>query len=86
MLMEQFDEALVETTFFCGWDCIEDTLLSSEVDVVEADTTCDVTDGLAIGALGLLISKRYKKDLPVLDLKDCCCWRPYTSRSALRAR
>ena len=86
MSVERLDEALEETTFFCGFSCTEDTLLTSEVDVVEADTTYDVTDGLATSALGLLISKRYKKDLPVLDLKDCCCWRPYTSRSALRAR
>ena len=86
MLVEWLDEAPVGTTFFYDWGCTEDTLLTSEVDVVEADTTYDVTDGLATSALGLLISKRCKKDLPVLDLKDCCCWHPYTSRSVLRAR
>ena len=86
MLVERLDEALVEGTFFCGWGYTDDTLLTSEVDVVEADTTGDVADGLATGALNLLISKRCKKDLPVLDLKDCCCWRPCTSRSALRSK
>src|SRR6185503_9944372 len=87
MLMEQFDEALVETTFFCGWDCIEDTLLTSEVGVVVAVAAAgNVAGGLATGALDLSMSGRCGKDFPELDLKDCCCRRPCTSRSALRAR
>ena len=87
MLMEQFDEALVETTFFCGWDCIEDTLLTSEVGVVVAVAAAgNVAGGLATGALGLSMSERCEKDLLVMDLKDYCCWRPCTSRSALRSK
>jgi hypothetical protein len=54
MLVEQLDEARVEITFFCGWDCIEDTLLTSEVGVVAGG----VSGGLVAGALGLLRSER----------------------------
>ena len=86
MLVERLDEAPVGTTFFYDWGCTEDTLLTSEVDVVEADTTGDVADGLATGALGLSMSERCEKDLLVMDLKDYCCWRPCTSRSALRSK
>ena len=85
MLGEQLDEALVGTTFLCGWGCTYDTLLTSDIGVVEA-AVGNVAGGLATGALGLSMSERCEKKLPVLDLKDCCCWRPYTSRSALRAR
>jgi hypothetical protein len=81
MLVERLDEAPVETTFFCGWDCTEDTLLTSEVGVIAGS----IAGGLATGALGLLRSERYGKDLPGLDLKFCCCRRPCTSLLALRA-
>jgi hypothetical protein len=36
--------------------------------------------------LGVSGSERYWKFLPLLDLKDRCCLRPCTSRSALIAR
>ena len=67
MLVEWLDEAPVGTTFFYDWGCTEDTLLTSEVDVVEADTTGDVTDGLATGALGLV-------DVRTLQKKISQCW------------
>jgi hypothetical protein len=57
MLVERFDEALVETTFLCCWSCTEDTLLTSEVGVVDV-AVGGVTGGLAIGALGLSKSER----------------------------
>ena len=86
MLVERLDEALVETIFFCGWGCTEDTLLTSEVGVVVAIAS-NVARGLATGALGLSMSEHYVKDFHVLDLKACCCcWSPYTSLSALRER
>ena len=85
MLVERLDEALVETIFFCGWGCTEDTLLTSEVGVVVA-IAGNVARGLATGALGLSMSRHCGNDFPELDLKDCCCRRPCTSRSALRAR
>jgi hypothetical protein len=67
MLVERLDEAPVETTFFGGWDCTKDTLLTSEVGVVAGS----VTDGLARCDLGLSRSERYGKDLLGLDLKFC---------------
>jgi hypothetical protein len=82
MLVEQLDEAPVGTTFFCYWNCTEDTLLTSEVGVVAGG----VASGLATGALGLSRSEDCGKDLLVLDLKFYCCHCPYTSLSALRAR
>jgi hypothetical protein len=39
MLVEQLDEALVETTFLCSWDYTEDTLLTLEVGVVAGGVT-----------------------------------------------
>jgi hypothetical protein len=81
MLVERLDEAPVETTFFYGWDCTEDTLLTLKVGAVAGI----VIGGLATGALGLSRSERCRKDLPRLDLKFCCCRRPCTSLSALRA-
>jgi hypothetical protein len=47
MLVEQLDEAQVETIFFCGWDCIEDILLTLKVGVVAGG----VAGGLATGVL-----------------------------------
>ena len=85
MLVERLDEALVEGTFFCGWGYTDDTLLTSEVGVIEA-AAGNVPGGLATGALGLSMSERCEKDLLVMDLKDYCCWRPCTSRSALRSK
>ena len=85
MLVERLDEALVEGTFVCGLGCTDDNLLTSEIGVVEA-VAGNVAGGLATGALGLSMSGHCGNDFPELDLKDCCCWRPYTSRSALRAR
>jgi hypothetical protein len=35
----RLDKAPVETTFFYGWDCTEDTLLTSEVGVVAGGVT-----------------------------------------------
>jgi hypothetical protein len=75
MLVEWLNEALVETTFFGGWNYTEDTLLTWEVGVVAGG----IAGGLAVGALGLSRSERCGKDLPGLDLKFCCCRRPYTS-------
>ena len=80
MLMERLDKALVEGTFVCGWGCTDDTLLTSEVGVVKA-VAGNVAGGLATGALGLSMLEHCEKDLPVLDLKCCCCWRPCTSHS-----
>jgi hypothetical protein len=82
MLVERLDEAPLGTTFLCGWGCTEDILLTSEVGVVAGG----VASGVAIGALGLLRSEHCEKDLPGLDLKFCCCRRPCTSFSVLRAR
>jgi hypothetical protein len=82
MLVEQLDEALVETTFLCSWDYTEDTLLTLEVGVVAGG----VADGLATCILGLLRSERCRKDLLGLDLKFCCCHHPCTSLSALGTR
>jgi hypothetical protein len=53
MLVEQLDEAPVETTFFFCWNCTEDTLLTSEVGVI----TGGIAGGLATGAVGLLRSE-----------------------------
>jgi hypothetical protein len=39
MLVERLDEAPVGTTFFCGWGCTEDTLLTLEVGVVAGGVT-----------------------------------------------
>jgi hypothetical protein len=82
MLVERLNEALVETTFFYGWNCTEDALLTSEVGVVAGG----VAGGLATCALGLSRPERCGKDLPGLDLKFCCRRRPCASLSALRAR
>jgi hypothetical protein len=82
MLVERLDEALVETTFFYGWDYTEDTLLTLEVGVV---ASC-VASGLAIGTLGLSRLECRGKDLLGLDLKFHCCHHPFASLSALRAR
>jgi hypothetical protein len=56
-LVEQLNEALVETTFFSCWGCTEDTLLTSEVGAV-AVAVGDVVGGLATGALGFSKSER----------------------------
>ena len=68
--------------FLCCWACTVDTLLTSEAGAGAGG----VAGGLATGALGLSMSGHCGKDFPELDLKDCCCRRPCTSRSALRAR
>jgi hypothetical protein len=60
MLVERLDEVPVETTFFCGWFCIDDALLTSKVGVVSGG----VAGGLATCALGLSRSERCRKDLP----------------------
>jgi len=54
--VEWLDKALVEITFFYFWGCTEETLLTSEVGVVE-EATGNVANGLATAALGLLMSE-----------------------------